>query len=179
MPSVSLEIHSKNVKIEKEIEQNETRSPNRKEQQAIDFLIDGINELSPSFGSLYKNIYSISYKIVKSDDLLGQLKEKRGYWDKVVYLNENLFSKSFGEILSVLLHELCHVFGGDGRRSFSDILTYLIRVSIDERNTLDKYALLWKDYKISESDQSTIALLKPIQNTLADKIAEYRKNLER
>ena len=179
VPSVSLEIHSKNVKIEKEIEQNETRSPNRKEQQAIDFLIDGINELSPSFGSLYKNIYSISYKIVKSDDLLGQLKEKRGYWDKVVYLNENLFSKSFGEILSVLLHELCHVFGGDGRRSFSDILTYLIRVSIDERNTLDKYALLWKNYKINESDRSRIAILKPIQSTLADKIAEYRKNLER
>ena len=69
--------------------------------------------------------------------------------------------------------------GGDGRRSFSDILTYLIRVSIDERNTLDKYALLWKDYKISESDQSTVALLKPIQNTLADKITAYRKNLER
>ena len=98
---------------------------------------------------------------------------------KVVYLNENLFSKSFGEILSVLLHELCHVFGGDGRRSFSDILTYLIRVSIDERNTLDKYALLWKNYKINESDRSRIAILKPIQSTLADKIAEYRKNLER
>ena len=150
MPSVSLEIHSKNVKIEKKkLEENETRSPNREEQQAIDFLIDGINELSPAFGSLYKNIYSISCKIVKSDDLLGQLKEKRGYWDKVVYLNENLFFKNFVKFYQYYFtNSTTYVFGGDGRRSFSDILTYLIRVSIDERNTLDKYALLWKTIKL-------------------------------
>ena len=101
---------------------------------------------------MYKDVYNINYKIVKSDELLGQLKEKRGYWDKIVYLNIDLFTKSFGEIFAVLLHELCHVFGGDGRRSFSDILTYLLRMAIEERQAMDKFANQWKEYQVVQSD---------------------------
>ncbi len=149
--SIGNEIHSKKVKIEKDIENQETRVPNAKEQEAIDFLVKGINDLSPSFASLYKDVYNINYKIVTSEEILGQLKEKRGYWDKVVYLNTSLFSKSFGEIFAVLLHELCHVFGGDGRRSFSDILTYLLRMAIEERQAMDKYSTQWKDYQLIQS----------------------------
>ena len=95
--------------------------------------------------------FQLNYKIVTSEEILGQLKEKRGYWDKVVYLNTSLFSKSFGEIFAVLLHELCHVFGGDGRRSFSDILTYLLRMAIEERQAMDKYSTQWKDYQLIQS----------------------------
>ena len=149
--SIGNEIHSKKVKIEKDIENQETRVPNPKEQEAIDFLLKGMNDLSPSFASLYKDVYNINYKIVTSEEILGQLKEKRGYWDKVVYLNTSLFSKSFGEIFAILLHELCHVFGGDGRRSFSDILTYLLRMAIEERQAMDKYATQWKDYQLIQS----------------------------
>ena len=145
--SIGNDIHEKNEKIEKKAEEQGTRTPDSKEKSAIDFLVQGINDLSPTFANLYKNVYSIDYKIVTSEDILGQLKEKRGYWDKEVYLNVDLFSKSFGEIFAVLLHELCHVFGGDGRRSFSDILTYLLRMAIEERQSMDILSQNWQKFQ--------------------------------
>ena len=147
--SVGNEIHARNEEIEQKIEKDGTRTPSEKEHQAINFLVEGINQMSPSFANLYKNVYKIEYKIVTSEEILGQLKEKRGYWDKQVYLNSSLFNKSFGEIFAVLLHELCHVFGGDGRREFSDILTYLLRMAIEERQAIDAYASKWHNYQLT------------------------------
>ena len=59
-------------------------------------------------------------------------------------------SKSFGEIFAVLLHELCHVFGGDGRRSFSDILTYLLRMAIEERQSMDILSQNWQKFQFKQ-----------------------------
>lgn len=114
-----------------------------------------IKKVSPAFSSLYKNleeeegIFSLTVKTVESKEILGELKDGRDYNDKTIYLNKDLFKSHFGKFFSVLTHEMSHIFGGDGKREFSDILTHLLEQAVQKNSVLSKYAKQWeRGYRI-------------------------------
>ncbi len=89
-------------------------------------------------------LYDVKFKTVTCKDILGELKNTSDYNSKVIYLRKDLFSKSFGSMLSVFLHELCHSLGhNDGSREFSDSLTVLIQKCIDNHTSVKKYSNQW------------------------------------
>ena len=84
----------------------------------------------------------------ESKDLLGQLKDNREYNDKTIFLNKELFKSSFGKFFSTLSHEMSHVFGQDGQREFSDVLTHLLEQAVQRNKILNQYAKKWKELKL-------------------------------
>jgi hypothetical protein len=54
-----------------------------------------------------------------------------------------LRSGDFAEILSTCLHEVAHMFGRDESSAFSRVLTFLIEVTIRERETIARFQEEW------------------------------------
>ena len=69
------------------------------------------------------------------------------YNDKTIFLNKELFKSSFGKFFSTLAHEMSHVFGQDGQREFSDVLTHLLEQAVQRNkilNTKERILLIAK-----------------------------------
>lgn len=61
-----------------------------------------------------------------------------------IIINATLLrSGDFAEILSTCLHEVAHMFGRDESAAFSRALTYLIEVTIRERETIARFQQEW------------------------------------
>ena len=41
-----------------------------------------------------------------------------------------------------------HVFGKDGEREFSDVLTHLIAQAVEKNSVISKYSKNWSNYRI-------------------------------
>ena len=152
----SLELFVKNKEnLEKRLKTKKTGSLNPKQKKAVNYAMECIKKVSPAFSSLYKNlkdeegIFALTVKTVESNDILGELKDGRDYDDKTIYLNKDLFKSHFGKFFSVLTHEMSHIFGGDGKREFSDILTHLLEQAVQKNSVLSKYSKQWeRGYRI-------------------------------
>ena len=151
--SAKIKIEKNKENLEKRIKNKKTNDLNDKQKKAVDFCLKALKTITPSFANLYKNvsneegIYKLRFKSVVSKDILGQLKENREWRDKTIYLNKDLFKGSFGSMFSTFTHELAHVFGGDGEREFSDILTFILEQSIDKKSSINKFSKDWNKYK--------------------------------
>src|SRR5258706_14199774 len=80
-----------------------------------------------------------SYSVAETEIILGELKEKRSYYSREVFLSSGVFVTDFAEALAVFLHEHAHIFGRDGSRGFTDALTELLQTVLRERRNLDNY----------------------------------------
>ena len=137
---------------------------NSKETKAINFLLQCLREVAPGFAGVfycledvdlvqveseYGGLYKIQFKVLKSDKVLGELKDSQSQFDeKTVLLNEKLFSQSFGSILSTLTHELQHAFGLADGQELSDGLTILLKIMIDHPEKLKLFKNDWEKYRI-------------------------------
>ena len=153
--SSSLELFIKNKEaLEKRIKTKKTAALNLKQKKAVDYAMECINKVAPNFSSLYNNfvedqgIFELDFKTIESKDLLGELKDSRDYDGKTIYLNKDLFKSNFGKFFAVLTHEMGHVFGKDGEREFSDVLTHLIAQAVEKNSVISKYSKNWSNYRI-------------------------------
>ena len=149
----SLDIILRNKELlEQRIKNSKTGKLSIKQRDCVNFCFEALKELSPSFSSLYKEhiededgVYYIDFKQVTSKDILGQLKSERSYDNKTVYLEKDLFKSSFGRFFSVFCHELLHIFGHDGQRTFSDTLTNLLASAVDKNSQLSNLSKKWSN----------------------------------
>ena len=146
--------------IEEEAKNKATKKLTKKESKALSFCLACVKEMAPDFRLLFSDIsdgsfetsdgrmYNVTYNTVTSQTLLGELRDSNStYGDKIIYLNKNLFSSSFGIIFSTLLHEMCHVFGRDGDRQFTDALTRVMEKIINNSNIIVKFSQEWESFK--------------------------------
>ena len=150
----SLEMFIKNKEaLEKRIRTKKTASLNPKQKKAVNYAIECISKVAPSFSSLYNSfvedqgIYELDFKTIESKDLLGELKDSRDYDGKTIYLNKDLFKSNFGKFFAILTHEMGHVFGKDGEREFSDVLTHIIAQAVEKNSVISKYSKSWARYR--------------------------------
>lgn len=158
-----IELVEKKREVEEKAKRDSTRQLSKSERTAVNFTLQCIRKVAPEFAQLFSDIedsynvsmesrygtmYSVDFIIVKSDTLLGELRDENSqFGDKVVYLNQILFTGSFGQLLSTLTHELTHVFSYDGSRSFSDALTIMMKRFIEKPEVLSEYNKKWEDLK--------------------------------
>ena len=135
---------------EERIKKTKTAPLTVRQKKAVNLTLDCIKQVAPSFSKIYKNhteqegIYELNIKMCESKDLLGQLKDNRAYNDKTIFLNKELFKSSFGRFFSTLAHEMSHVFGEDGQREFSDVLTHLLEQAVLKNKIIGQYSKKWK-----------------------------------
>ena len=152
----SLELFVKNKKaMEKRRKSDQTASLSKKQRKAVDYALSCVEKVAPAFSGLYsqfkedEGIFELNIKAVKSEDILGELKDGRGYGDKTIYLNQKLFKEKFPRFFSILSHEMAHVFGGDGERQFSDVLTHILEQAVQKNSVFSRYSKTWeKAYRI-------------------------------
>ncbi len=151
----SLEMFIKNKEaLEKRIRTKKTAALSPKQKKAVNYAMECISKVAPNFSSLYNNfkedqgIYELDFKTIESKDLLGELKDSRDYDGKTIYLNKDLFKSNFGKFFAIMTHEMGHVFGKDGEREFSDVLTHIIAQAVDKNSVISKYSKNWSRYKI-------------------------------
>ena len=143
----------KKLAAEERIKKTQSGPLSPKQKKAVNYTLDCVKQVAPSFSKLYKNltkeegIYELSFKMCSSKDILGELKDNREYSDKTIYLNKELFKSSFGKFFSILTHEMSHVFGRDGEREFSDVLTHLLEQAVERNSIISKYSRNWQKYK--------------------------------
>tara|TARA_B110000858_G_C17801527_1_gene475582 strand:- start:1238 stop:2896 length:1659 start_codon:yes stop_codon:yes gene_type:complete len=153
-------ITERREEIEKEAKSKATKKLTKNESEALSFCLNCVKEMAPDFRLLFSDIsdgsfetsdgrmYNITYNTVNSKVLLGELRDSNStYGDKIIYLNKTLFSSSFGVIFSTLLHEMCHVFGRDGDRQFTDALTRVMEKIINNSNIITKFSHEWESFK--------------------------------
>jgi len=147
----SLELFVKQKEaMEERIKKNQSISLTKKQRKAVEYALECVGKVAPSFSGLYnqfkedEGIFELNIKAVKSDDILGEMKEGRGYGDKTIFLNQNLFKSKFSTFMAILSHEMAHVFGGDGERQFSDVLTHILEQAIQKNAILSRYAKKWE-----------------------------------
>ena len=137
--------------------------PNRQQYAAIEFCFNSLGVIAPELRGLFSSVYaglrksptgsfiSLEFKCVQSDALLGQLRDNRSdYNSHTVYLNEKIFSDTFGRFFSTFVHELLHIFGRDGDRQFTDSLTRVIENMIDNSENIVELTEKWRDYKLDK-----------------------------
>ena len=83
--------------------------------------------------------------MAETEIILGELREKRNYQSREVFLSSAVFVADFAEALAVFLHEHSHIFGYDGSRGFTDALTELMETLVRERKNLDAYEVKWNE----------------------------------
>ena len=54
------------------------------------------------------------------------------------------------EAFAVYCHELCHCFGGDASKSFSNALTDVIALTVQKQDVLKKYHDEWLSHFVAE-----------------------------
>ena len=141
--------------MEKRRKSDQTASLTKKQRKAVDYALSCVEKVAPAFSGLYnqfkedEGIFELNIKAVKSEDILGELKDGRGYGDKTIYLNQKLFKEKFPRFFAILSHEMSHVFGGDGERQFSDVLTHILEQAVQKNSVFSRYSKTWeKTYRI-------------------------------
>lgn len=83
----------------------------------------------------------------KKKTAVNNNKELRVRYDiDAIYLKEYIFCKGFYyDALSTYVHELCHMFGGDSSSAFSQALTYVIEIIIENYSCILKGKEDWND----------------------------------
>lgn len=153
VPSALKLFIQKKQAAEERIKKTKSGPLSPKQKKAVDFTLECVKQVAPGFSKLYKNItqkegvYAINFKACESKDILGELKDNREYSDKTIYLNKELFKSSFGKFFSILTHEMSHVFGSDGEREFSDVLTHLLEQAVQRNSVIAKYSRGWGRFK--------------------------------
>ncbi len=110
------------------------------EEDALKILISCIRKFQRELVAKYSGA---KYTIGASDEIIGELRDKRTWQEKTVFLNKEVFLFSFGEGLAVLLHEWGHIYGYDGSRNFTDTLTEFIAQIVANRTMFDKFEEEW------------------------------------
>ncbi len=117
-----------------------TRRPTELEGSALNVLKNYIHDIDP----LLANRFSYAqYTIGDTEELVGELKLGRVFRVKEVYLSQSFFTFKFNIALSVLLHEWGHIYGFDGSRGFTDALTEILSIIIEQRNELNDVEIKW------------------------------------
>jgi hypothetical protein len=129
-------------KAHEEAKARHNRVPTYAEQRSIKTLTDAVRDLAPVIMKSFDQ-RSTSYSVAETDIILGELKEKRSYHSREVFLSSGVFVADFAEALAVFLHEHAHIFGYDGSRGFTDALTELLETLVRERKNLDAYEAKW------------------------------------
>ena len=149
--SSSLELFVKNKEaMEKRRKSDQTATLSKKQRKAVEHAMSCVEKVAPAFSGLYsqfkedEGIFELNIKAVKSEDILGELKDGRGYGDKTIYLNQKLFKEEFSRFFAVMCHEASHVFGGDGERQFSDVLTHILEQAVKKNSVFSRYSKQWE-----------------------------------
>ena len=147
----SLELFIKQKEaMEERIKKNKSAPLNKKQRKAVDYALECVGKVAPAFSGLYNQlkeddgIFELDIKAVKSDEILGEMQDGRGYGNKTIYLNQKLFKSKFSTFVAILSHEMAHVFGGDGERQFSDVLTHILEQAIQKNAILSRYSRQWE-----------------------------------
>ncbi len=132
------------------------RKPEKEELAVIQVLEDCVMEISGGFFrlnrfpdySIITNEKAVWDGFAKCVKLTKPLTNDEGvlirYHLKEIGIKFYLLSQdSFGRALSVYLHELCHIFGGDRSTRFSKALTDIITKMADAPETLSHYRAKW------------------------------------
>ena len=162
-------INEEHERIRVEAENKNTHNLTGKEIIGLKLCLEAIKEIAPQFRALFSDLldgsystddgrfYNVSFKSVTSEKLLGELKSSQvTYGDKVIYLNKKLFKEDFGEIFSTLLHEMGHLFGRDGDRQFTDLLTIVMCRIINNHKIINEYCNKWQAYQETKQNRSTV-----------------------
>ena len=112
------------------------------EQRSLKILTESLRELAPAILRIF-NERTTSYSVAETETILGELKSKRTYHSREVFLSTRVFVADFAEALAVFLHEHAHIFGYDGSRGFTDALTELLETVVRERQNLDATEAKW------------------------------------
>ena len=64
---------------------------------------------------------------------------------RIVTLREELLREErFDKALSVYVHELCHVFGGDSSKNFSKALMLILEIILSHRREVEDARKSWR-----------------------------------
>jgi len=118
-----------------------------------------------------------TYFVIDSQEILGALKEYRGYRSVEVLLEQGVFESGFGDALATFLHEHAHIRGSDGSSYFTDALTALLGSLVRQRKSLDACEERWnacrtevsrerlslqsQDRKVTDSSRYMASIMEP------------------
>ena len=151
-----------------------SRSPSLEEQKALNVVRDFAKDIAPNLYGRFKNA---EYILGESDEVIGELRQP--YGRKEVFLNVNIFSFSFAETVSIILHEWSHIYGYDSSRGFTDALTHLIQLLLENKEILTKiesYEKQWDELKILATPQKDSIIINNRKANLIKKLSEKQKN---
>jgi hypothetical protein len=120
--------------------------PTRSEAQAIHLLERITSKLAPEMHTVLRR-FKFSYRITDSHVLRGQFIRQRRCRHVRVELAQSIFVDDLATALSVYLHEHGHLFGEDGSRAFTDVLTDVLEQVIRCRDHLDGYQTRWRELR--------------------------------
>ena len=135
---------------------NEIKALEILQNAAKDVLNDFVYEFPPCL--VIHNELSIHAGTAHITANKEKMVNRRGYRiryliDLIEIKKRLLSSDSFMEAFSVYCHELCHCFGGDTSKTFSQALTDVIALTIQKQNALEKYQEQWRlCFEKEESD---------------------------
>lgn len=117
-----------------EVRASGSRQPTRHEMEII--------KLAYRFVPSTVELNSFEFHVFESKYLLGEFKQNhvRSLYERthLIYLSQELFTSTPGDIISTVLHETAHSFGYDGSREFTDALTKIIGLIIDKNSDCTK-----------------------------------------
>ena len=116
--------------------------------EAYNQKVRTINETITGFGSNARKTEQIEIANAELKKTINDLRQSK-YIKHIILLlgpdlNKELFKSSFGRFFSTLAHEMSHVFGADGQREFSDVLTHLLEQAVLKNKVIGQYSKKWK-----------------------------------
>ena len=140
---------------------NVTRKPKPKEKEALDILLNAAKNVLKGFVFDFPSCLVIdnessinSGTAITTPDKKNRVNSK-GF--KIRYVIHHIEIKKrllrgdcFMEAFAVYCHELCHCFGGDASKSFSNALTDVIALTVQKQNALKKYHDEWLSHFAAE-----------------------------
>ena len=130
--------------VVKEDTHRNKRAPTVSELKSYSILKNILKEFVPEIMAIFDK-RSVSLTVAKTEAVLGELKKGRDYRSLEVFLAEQVFEADFAAALAIMLHEHGHVFGHDGSRGFTDVLTDILENIIRHRDILGQYEKLWQE----------------------------------
>jgi hypothetical protein len=146
-----------NAKALEESKHRDSWSPYAAEAKCIDLFSQISRVLAPDMMKVLHES-QLSYRIARTESLLGEMKDHRPYRSHEVLLAAKVFEMEFPEAMAVFLHEHSHIFGNDGSRSFTDALTSLIAATIRSRQYLDSYESRWNQARAEVVTERGLAI---------------------
>jgi hypothetical protein len=124
------------------------RSFSDDEEAAIDILLEFISLNFPDLRVEYKNC---KFTTGNLDRYFG-LYETNSFVDNCehIALNVNIFTMPFSNAIGLLLHEMLHLYGGDGKKEFTYALTDAIKVLLDDDEIITKKKMYEKQWELQK-----------------------------